>query len=329
MAQVDLPLDQLVTYRPHVSPPEDFDEFWATALAEARQIAMSPVLTAVPGPLTLVTVDAVTFPGYAGDPIKAWLIRPAGASTPLPVVVQYIGYGGGRGLPHEHLEWATAGYAHLIVDSRGQGSTWGSGGDTADPHGSGPAGQGYLTRGILNPREHYYHRLIIDGVRAVDAVRVIDGLDPDRVTVTGISQGGGVAAAVSGLVDGLAAVMPDVPFLCHIARGVEISDSDPYAEITRYLAVHRDQIDQVFRTLSYVDGLHHGVRATAPALFSVALLDPTCPPSAVYATYNAYGGPAEIAVYPYNQHEGGGGHHWQRQASWLAGTLGHPALDRK
>lgn len=321
MTQVDLPLSALHEYRPDVPAPEDFDDFWARTLAEARRHPMTPRLGRVDGPLRLVDVDDVTFPGFDGDPVRAWLVRPAGATGRLPVIVEFNGYGGGRGLPHERLAWPTAGYAHLFVDTRGQGSTWGSGGDTPDPHGSGPAGNGFLTRGILDPHQHYYRRLITDCVRAVDAVRTLDSIDPDRVVVTGGSQGGGLTIAVAGLVDGLAAAMPDVPFLCHIPRGVEVSDTDPYGEVTRYLAVHRDQADQVFRTLSYLDGLHHAARAAAPSLFSVALQDTVCPPSTVFATHHAWAGPSTLEVYPYNQHEGGGGHHWQRQAAWLAGLL--------
>jgi len=322
MTQVDLPLSELRAYRPEVAAPADFDDFWSRTLAEARRHPMQVTLRPVDSPLSLLDVQDVTFPGFAGDPVRAWLVRPAGADGPLPIVVEYNGYGGGRGFPHEHLTWAASGYAHLFVDSRGQGSGWGSGGDTPDPHGSGPAGSGFMTRGILDPEQHYYRRLITDCVRAIDAVRTLDGIDHDRIVVAGGSQGGGLTVAVAGLVEGLAAAMPDVPFLCHIARGIEVSDTDPYGEIPRYLSVHRDQVEQVFRTLSYLDGLHHAARATAPSLFSVGLLDTVCPPSTVFATHHAWGGPSTIEVYPYNQHEGGGGHHWQRQAAWLRETLG-------
>jgi len=46
-------------------------------------------------------------------------------------------------------------------------------------------------------------------------------------------------------------------------------------------------------------------------------MDETCPPSTVYAAYNAYGGPKELAVYPYNDHEGGGAWQQARQVTWL------------
>ena len=88
----------------------------------------------------LVTTDVydVTFPGFAGDPVRAWYRRPRGVDGPLPVVVEYVGYGGGRGHVLENLQWSAAGFAHLRMDTRGQGSGW-SRGATPDPWGSGPA----------------------------------------------------------------------------------------------------------------------------------------------------------------------------------------------
>jgi len=94
-------------------------------------------------------------------------------------------------------------------------------------------------------------------------------------------------------------------------------------EITQYLSVHRDQVDEVLETLSYVDGVTFARRATAPAFFSVALMDPICPPSLGYAAYNHCASTTkEIAVYRYNGHEGGESRQRQAQIRWLGGILG-------
>ena len=94
---------------------------------------------------------------------------PGRAPRPLPAVVEYVGYGGGRGLAHERVLWAAAGYAHLVMDTRGQGSTW-SVGETPDPDATGaPAHPGFMTRGILDPATYYYRRVFVDAVRAVEA----------------------------------------------------------------------------------------------------------------------------------------------------------------
>jgi cephalosporin-C deacetylase len=321
MPRFDLPLTELRSYRPEVAEPADFDEFWERTLAESRALAMPVELRRIDSPLQSVEVYDVTFSGFAGDPIGGWLMLPAGTEEPLPAVIEYVGYGGGRGLPHERLAWAASGYAYFVMDTRGQGSGWGTGGTTADPHGSGPATPGYMTRGIEDPHSYYYRRVFTDAVLAIDAIRSLDRVDTARVAICGGSQGGGIAIAAAGLSSGLVAAMPEVPFLCHFERAVGMTDSFPYQEIVRYLAVHRDAVTDVFTTLSYFDGVNFARRATAPALFSVALLDPICPPSTVYAAHNRWGGSASIVDYHFNEHEGGEGLHWEKQAAFLAEQL--------
>ncbi|TFB95986.1 acetylxylan esterase [Cryobacterium adonitolivorans] len=325
MPRLDMSLPELTKYRPEVAEPADFDAFWQRTLAEARLHPAEPRLTRVDSPLSEVEVYDVTFNGFAGDPVKAWFLLPVDRSgvlpDRLPTVVEYNGYGGGRGFPHERLAWVTSGYAYLFMDTRGQGSVWGSGGDTPDPHGTGPSAPGFMTRGIHSPDDYYYRRVFTDAVRAIDAVRTLDRVDPERVAVCGGSQGGGIALAAAGLTDGLVGVMPEVPFMCHFERAVGMTDNDPYQEIVRYLSVHRDDVEATFATLAYFDGVNFAKRATAPAIFSVGLLDPICPPSTVFAARNHYAGNAEIEVYPFNEHEGGQGYHFVRQAAWLARQL--------
>jgi cephalosporin-C deacetylase len=321
MPRFDLPPEHLRTYRPEVAEPADFDAFWERTLSESRALSEPIQLRRIDSPLQAVEVYDVTFSGFGGDPIGGWLLLPADTDEALPAVVEYNGYGGGRGLPHERLGWAASGYAYFLMDTRGQGAGCGTGGVTPDPHGSGPAVAGFMTRGIEDPHDYYYRRVFTDAVLAVDAIRSLDRVDASRVAVCGGSQGGGIAIAVAGLATGLIAAMPEVPFLCQFERSVGLTDRDPYQEIVRYLSVQRGSVDRVFETLSYFDGVTFAQRATAPALFSVALMDPVCPPSSVYAARNHWGGIAEIVEYPFNQHEGGQGAHWERQSAFLAEHL--------
>ncbi len=314
MALLDLPLEQLKSYLPVRTEPSDFDAFWQETLQEARAHPMDVRLEKVDYGLETVDVHDMSFAGYAGQRIRGWYIRPRASTEKLPCVVEYLGYGGGRGLGLEKLLYASAGYAYLLMDTRGQGGAWQSG-DTPDvvplelAEIGGGQHPGFMTRGILDPRAYYYRRLFTDAVRAVEAVGTLEGVDASRIAVTGGSQGGGIALAVAGLSQQVVACLPDVPFLCHYRRATELIDTYPYAEISSYLRVHRNKLEQVFHTLSYFDGLNFAARAKVPSFFSVGLMDDVCPPSTVYAAFNHYVGPREIRVYPYNGHEGGGEAH--------------------
>lgn len=321
MALFDLPVDELRTYRGASTEPEDFDAFWARTLQEAGEHELAARFAPVETPLRTVRVHDVTFAGFGGHPVKGWLTVPSWADGPLPAVVEFIGYGGGRGLSHTHLLWASAGYAHFVMDTRGQASGWG-GGATPDPVGSAPAFPGFMTRGIEDPDTYYYRRLFTDAVRAVAAARSHPLVDASRVAATGVSQGGGIAIAVGGLVPDLAAVLPDVPFLCDFPRATVVTDRSPYREIGNYLKTHRGRTGHVLRTLSYFDGVHFAARGRAPALFSVALEDQTCPPSTVFAAYNAWAaGDKRIEVYDFNDHEGGGPYQQAAQLDWLPARI--------
>ncbi len=318
MAAFDLPLDQLQAYLPDRDEPPDFDAFWASTLEATRSQSPDLVLEPVDAGLRSFETFDVTFTGFGGARIKGWLILPAVRVEPLSCVVEYIGYGGGRGLLVERLMWASAGFAHFVMDNRGQGSD-GPRGETPDPDAEpvDPHYPGFMTRGILDPRRHYYRRLFSDAVRAMDAVRSLPFIDPGRVAAYGRSQGGGIALAVAGLVPDVPILLSDVPFLCHYRRATQLVDTEPYAEIVRYLKIHRDRVDQAFATLGYFDGMNFAPRARARAMFSVGLMDDVCPPSTIYAAYNHYDGQKEIRVWRFNVHEGGGPFQLRDQVAML------------
>ncbi len=330
MAFFDLPREELRKYKPKRYEQKDFDAFWSSTLGEARAKSLSPSFTPYPTGLDCIEAFDVSYAGFGGERIAGWLVLPAPAirsSLPgckggkLPCIVEYLGYGGGRAFPWDWLFWASAGFAHFVMDSRGQGASW-SPGDTIDSGATGPSIPGFMTRGIDSPGTYYYRRIMVDAVRAVEAAASHAAVDPDRIGVTGGSQGGGLAIAAAALNGGVRLLMPDVPFLCHYRRATEISDSDPYNEIARYIRTKRDREESVFRTLSYFDGLNFAARTKVPALYSVGLMDTTCPPSTVFAAYNWHAGKKkEIREYDYNNHEGGGTFHARERLAFARKQL--------
>ncbi len=322
MAQFDLPLDALRTYQPEVDEAPGFDAFWAETLA-ADPPAELLAETLIDNRQALIDTYDLTFTGFGGAPIRAWLHVPAGESRPLPTVVRYHGYSVSRGMPLAPV-FAAAGYAQFDLDNRGQG--WHSASvfeRTPDPDVAagefGPAGP--MTKGISSPETYYYRRLITDAVRMLQVAAGHRLVDPSRLFVAGGSQGGYLTLAVAGLAPSvgvsLAGAMPDVAFMCHIRRAVSLTDDAPFSDIARFIRAAPHLEDAVWETLGHFDGVSFARRAECPALFSVALADTICPPSTVFAAHNHYGGPREMVVYPHSGHEGGQDVQVWRQLGWL------------
>jgi cephalosporin-C deacetylase len=305
MPWYDMPLERLREYRTETPEPEGLDAWWAKRLdlarAQAQPAAFTPHEPDLYRPFQVYDVE---FSGADGDPVRAWYIKPGpGANAPAappPVVVKFIGYGGGRGAPSEHVLLPALGYAVLVMDSRGQGGRWTSGatGDQA----AGPENSRVMTRGIATPEEYYYTRMFTDAARAVDVALELAGPD-GKVAVSGASQGGGLALASAALHrDNVAVCHADVPFLCDIQRAITLAPHEPYTEIPEFLAENVALVDAALNTLRYVDCALLARRITATTLVSVGLMDILCPPSTVFAAYNEIRSDKDILVYPYSGH---------------------------
>jgi cephalosporin-C deacetylase len=320
MPWFDLPLAELRTYRTGTEEPAGLDAWWADRLAESRAAAKPPAVTPyLPDAYRPMQVFDVEFSGARGDRIRAWYLRPPGIER-VPIVVRFIGYGGGRGLPTDHVLFPAVGYAVFVMDVRGQGGRW-TVGATGDLQ-PGPELSTVMTRGIENPESYYFTRLFTDGVRAVETAAELAGVDASRLAVSGGSQGGGLALATAALLPDVVRVChADVPFLCDIQRAITLTGATPYAEIAQFLANHVQLEDVALNTLRYVDCALLARRITADCLLSVGLMDQVCPPSTVFAAYNEITAPKEIAVHSFGIHDVPS-HQHERQLSHLRSRLG-------
>jgi cephalosporin-C deacetylase len=301
MPWYDLPLEKLRDYRTSTAEPAGLDEWWGKRLAAAREVARPAALTRYePRLYGGIEVYDADFSGAGGDRIRAWYLKPAGARADTPTIVKFIGYGGGRGAPGEHILLPALGYAAFVMDSRGQGGRWTYGvtGDGA----AGPENSLVMTRGITTPEDYYYTRMFTDAALAVDAAAALAG-PGSRLAVSGASQGGGLALAAAALHgDAIAVCHADVPFLCDIQRAITLAPHAPYTEIPEFLAENVALISPALDTLRYIDCALLARRITATSLLSVGLMDDICPPSTVFAAYNEITAAKDIAVYPYSDH---------------------------
>jgi cephalosporin-C deacetylase len=270
--------------------PDDYHQFWDTALDDARRHPLSIRRDIVDSGLEMIDVFDFSFSGADGRPVTGWLRLPHGRSDPLPAVVHANGYGAGRLSPIDDLTWAAAGYAHLVIGTHGQGG----------------GSSGHLLENITVPQRSYYRGVFVDGARAVEAVRSLDEVDPTRVAMIGNSQGGGIALGVGALVPDLRAVLSQSPFLTDAPGALQRAADGPWVELRRYLAEHPDHAAAVARTLAYVDGVTSARHAVAPGWISTGLDDTICPPETARTAASAYAAPVAYREWPGAGHEAGG-----------------------
>ncbi len=217
MASVDMPMEKLVEYRPEQTARPDFDAFWCAARAESDKVPLNPTFTPVAEALPLAHVYDVAFDGADGVRVKGWVLTPRDVSKPLPAVVQFIGYSGGRDYPHALAPHILNGFCAFIMDSRGQGGATGQ--RLATTHGG---ARGVITPGILDKEEYYSRSFYRATVRAVEAVRTRSEVDGNRIAAIGGSQGGALTIACAGLSPHVKAMAPDVPWLSHFRRSIDL-----------------------------------------------------------------------------------------------------------
>src|SRR5674476_1222733 len=189
MAFFDLPLDQLQSSRLTVVRPDDLEQFWTATLDAELSRPLDARIEQLETPLRTLDVYDVSWVGYGGQRVQAWLRLPVGATGPLPTVLQYSGYSGGRGYPFVDSVYASAGYAHFILESRAQG--WRTPSLTSTtPDLDATAGDmhapGVMTLGIQDPARYYYRRLYVDAVRMLQlSAHDLAGLDDAPVVEAG------------------------------------------------------------------------------------------------------------------------------------------------
>lgn len=296
----DLPLDQLKKYKPDLTRQPDFDEFWSDSFKELSGIPMQYTLTPFDFPVKGVKVFTINYTGFNNANIQGYFAIPDKAG-PHPGLMLYHGYNWAfDGNVGEIVNMALHGYAAFQMLVRGQ-----QGYSSDNVVSSTGAASGWMTKGILNPKEYYYRAVYLDAVRALEVLASIDNVDASKIGVQGGSQGGGLSLVAAALSDIPVVAVADYPYLSHFERAIDIALSNPYNEINEYFRRNTaPEIEvQAKKTLSYFDVMNLAPRIKCHTLISTGLVDDIVPPSTVFAAYNHMVCSKQIDVYRYFGHE--------------------------
>ncbi len=306
----DMPLEKLLEYQGTNPRPADFDEYWDRGLAEMR--AVDPEVQLVPADFQVPFAECfdMFFTGVGGARIHALLLRPkTPAAEPHPAVIMFHGYSGNAGDWSGKLGYAALGYTVAALDCRGQG------GLSEDAGGvRGNTLHGHIIRGVddPDPDKLLFRQIFLDTAQLAGLVMEMPEVDPERVGVTGGSQGGGLTLACAALEPRIRRAAPVYPFLSDYRRVWDIDlASGAYQEIQDYFRrfdPRHEREDAFFTRLGYIDIQFLAPRIRAAVMMGVGLRDTICPPSTQFAAYNKITAPKSFLTYPDFGHEALPGH---------------------
>lgn len=304
MPLIDMPLEDLKTYRGRNPRPDDFDEYWDFALAEMHGV--DPKLDLKPSGYELPNAECFNlfFTGVGGAGIHAKYARPKNLDKPAPAIVLFHGYTWRSDDWFNLLSWTSQGFCVAAMDCRGQG------GLSEDVGGvRGNTVNGHIIRGLDDaPEKLLYRSIFLDTAQLAGIVMGLPEVDSSRVGATGGSQGGGLTLACAALEPRINRAAPIYPFLCDYLRVWEMDlAAGAYAELKTHFKffdpLHKNE-NEIFARLGYIDNQHLAGRIKAEVLMTVGLMDTVCPPSTQFAAYNKITSKKNLLIYPDYGHEG-------------------------
>jgi cephalosporin-C deacetylase len=286
-------------FRSRVTRPADFDAFWDGLLAESAALPLNEVLEPEPARSTEdVEVFSAYYDSLDGVRIAGWYCRPRRHEGRLPALIVVPGY---LSEPKVPKGLARGGYAVFSAAPRGKLRSCAQ---------FNPGYPGLLTHNIVDRNTYGYRGFYADAWRVVDFLLAREEVDPQRIGVTGSSQGGALTVVLAALRPEIRAAAAGCPYLCGMIDAIELTSSYPYQEINDYLRLYPERRAAVEETLAYFDGNNFAPRIRCPIIVNLGLRDNICPPETGYVLFDLIGA-SNRQLYPYPDcgHDAGAAEH--------------------
>lgn len=294
--------------QPVTELPADFREYWAETLKRARTTPLNPMMTLLPERCTDTdNVYQVSFQTKAWGGRFYGILSVPKAEGKYPALLRVPGAGV---RPYSGDTYTAPGKViTLEVGIHGIPVTMQQ--SVYDALANGALGN-YWTFSRDNQDAFYYNRVIVGALRAVDFICSLPQYNGKALGVTGSSQGGAlsvITAALDPRVTFFAAVHPA---LCdHEAFFKKRACGWPH-----YFYYYGAPNEKELKTIRYYDTANFARCLNVPGWFSWGYNDEVCPPTSMYAAYNAISAPKEL--HPYLET----GHFWYQEQwdEWLGWT---------
>lgn len=283
--------------QPSTVMPQDFETFWQGAIKEARKTDLNPTKRLLPERCTKdVNVYEVSFqniqPNYRTYGILCVPVK----EGKYPALLRVPGagvrpYGG-------DVYTASRGAITLEIGIHGIPVTMEQ--KVYDDVFNG-ALMGYWEFNMDSREKHYYKRVVLGCIRALDYIEQYTPWNGRQMGVSGSSQGGFLTLATAALDPRITYYAPVHAALCdhtNSLRGAACGWPHYF-----YWNKGKGQEKQI-EVSRYYDGVNFArlIRPSQKGWFSFGYCDDVVPPTTAWATYNVVKGPKEISPYQMTWH---------------------------
>ncbi|MDR0893171.1 MAG: acetylxylan esterase [Mediterranea sp.] len=297
---------------PATTLPDDFGSYWKGVLRQARTLPLDPRMRLLPERCTATdNVYEVSFNTQAGGGRFFGILSLPKAEGKYPALLRVPGAGvrpytgdtytaPGRVIT---LEVGIHGIPVTLPQAVYDGLATG-------------ALSNYWTFRRDRRDDFYYHRVVVGALRAVDLLCSLPQFDGRSLGVTGSSQGGALSVITAALDTRVTFLASVHPALCDH----EAYFSHRAAGWPHYFRYYGEPNEQQRATARYYDTVNFARLLRVSAWFSFGYNDEVCPPTSMYAAYNADTALKELHLYLQT------GHFWYQEQwdawqEWIRGQL--------
>lgn len=291
-------------FTPGYDEPADLMQYWQKQIAKMRKSKAKVKTTPVTDFKGSDKIDCyeLEIKMHQGNPVRAYVAMPKNAKVgSLPIYM----FAHSAGVNKKHC-YSTPGKAvsmaklgAIAIDINAHGMLNGQDQSYYDDLYKGELNK-YMQQELTNREDYYFRLMYLRLVRALDYLTTLEQWDGKRVLIYGESQGGGQAAALAGIDKRVTAAVLNVPAL---------NDMGAYRQKRvngwpcRKLYLKGEQKELASEILPYFDGALLIKYSNAKLFYEAGLVDMTCDPACVFASYNNAGSAdKQIHTYPYRPH---------------------------
>ena len=282
--------------QPAVELPADFTQFWNKAKADLAKVPIDAEMTLIPARCTeTVNVYHVSLQNYRdyGTVRLYGILCVPKKEGKYPALLRVPGagvrpYGG-------DIKTAEKGIITFEIGIHGIPVTM-------EPSvytnlGAGPL-NAYWTYNLDNRDLYYFKRVYLGCVRANDFLVSLPQYDGTNLAVTGGSQGGALSIVTAALDPRVKWSAPTYPALADMI-GYQKGRAGGWPHI---FEKNNNNTEVKIKTAAYYDVVNFAKQLKVPCFYSMGFNDETCPPTSMWAAYNAINAPKTLKLYQETGH---------------------------